>query len=108
MSDQLLAEIQEAIRSHPVVLFTKGTKDMPMCGFSRRTIGIFQEIGRPFETVDVLADPQMRHVLSAHSNWPTIPQVFIGGQFIGGCDIVTEMHEKGELEPLVEAAFEGK
>ena len=108
MSDQLLAEIQDAIKSNPVVLFTKGTKDMPMCGFSRRTIGIFQEIGRPFETVDVLADPQMRHVLSGHSNWPTIPQVFIGGQFIGGCDIVTEMHEKGELEPLVEAAFQGK
>ena len=102
------AQIKTAIASHPVVLFTKGTKDMPMCGFSNRTIGIFKAIGKPFEVVDILPDPQIREVLSAHSNWPTIPQVFIDGQFVGGCDIVTEMHQKGELQPLVEAAFAKK
>ena len=76
-----------------------------MCGFSARTIAIFQELGRPFKAVDILPDPRIRQTLSAYSNWPTIPQVFIKGKFTGGCDIVTEMHQKGELQPLVEAAF---
>ena len=105
MSDEILDQIKKDISSSPIVLFTKGTKEMPMCGFSNRTIAIFKELGRPFETVDILADPRIRQTLSAHSNWPTIPQVFIDGQFIGGCDIVTEMHQKGELAPVVEAAF---
>ena len=107
MADELLDGIKSAIASNKIVLFTKGTKDMPMCGFSARTIAVFKEIGKPFETVDILPDPRMRHVLSEYSSWPTIPQVFIGGQFVGGCDIVTEMHQKGELVPLVEAAFAG-
>jgi monothiol glutaredoxin len=89
------------------VLFAKGTKDQPRCGFSARTIAVFQEIGRPFEVVDILADPAIRQVLSAHSNWPTIPQVYIKGQFIGGCDIVVEMHQEGELKKVVEEAFKG-
>ena len=108
MADPMLEQIQRDIASNPVVLYTKGTREMPMCGFSRRTIGIFEEIGKPFKTVDVLVDPQMRQVLSGYSNWPTIPQVFIGGEFIGGCDIVSEMHQKGELQPLVEKALAAK
>jgi len=78
---------------------------MPMCGFSARTIAIFKELGKPFKTFDILPDPRIRQTLSAYSNWPTIPQVFIQGKFVGGCDIVTEMYQKGELQPLVEAAF---
>ena len=79
-----------------------------MCGFSARTIAVFKELGRPFKTVDILPDPRIRQTLSAFSNWPTIPQVFINGKFVGGCDIVTEMYQKGELKPLVEAAFSKK
>jgi monothiol glutaredoxin len=105
-TDDILDLIKKEIAGHPIVLFTKGTADMPMCGFSARTIAVFKEIGRPFKTIDVLPDPRIRQVLSAHSNWPTIPQVFIAGQFVGGCDIVTEMHQKGELRPIVEKAFQ--
>jgi monothiol glutaredoxin len=105
MAEDLLQWIKKEIDSSPVVLFTKGTADMPMCGFSARTIAVFKEIGRPFKAIDILPDPRIRQVLSSYSNWPTIPQVFIQGKFVGGCDIVTEMHQKGELRPLVEKAF---
>jgi len=108
MSDEMiLADIKKAITDNTIVLFAKGTKDQPRCGFSARTIAVFQEIGRPFEVVDVLADPAIRQVLSAHSNWPTIPQVFIKGQFVGGCDIVVEMYQEGELQKVVDEAFKG-
>jgi len=105
MSADLVDMIKKEIDSNTICLFTKGTTDMPMCGFSARTIAVFKEIGKPFKTVDVLPDPRIRQILSSVSNWPTIPQVFVGGKFIGGCDIVTEMHQKGELKPLVEQAF---
>jgi monothiol glutaredoxin len=104
---EILDMIKKEISGNTITLFTKGTKEMPMCGFSARAIAIFKEIGKPFKTIDVLADPRIRQVLSAHSNWPTIPQVFVAGQFIGGSDIVMEMHQKGELQPLVEKAFGG-
>ena len=105
MSQDIVAMIKKEIDSNTICLFTKGTTDMPMCGFSARTIAVFKELGKPFKTVDVLPDPRIRQVLSSVSNWPTIPQVFVGGKFIGGCDIVMEMHQKGELQPLVEQAF---
>ncbi len=105
MSEEILQHIKDEIEKNEIVLFTKGTESMPMCGFSARTIGIFQELGKPFKTVDILPDPRIRQVLSGVSSWPTVPQVFIKGQFVGGCDIVTEMHQKGELKPLVEEAF---
>lgn len=105
MSADLVEMIKKEIDSNTICLFTKGTTDMPMCGFSARTIAIFKEIGKPFKTVDILPDPRIRQILSSVSSWPTIPQVFVGGKFIGGCDIVTEMHQKGELKPLVEQAF---
>ena len=105
MSADLVEMIKKEIDSNTICLFTKGTTDMPMCGFSARTIAVFKELGKPFKTVDVLPDPRIRQILSSVSNWPTIPQVFVGGKFIGGCDIVTEMHQKGELQPLVEQAF---
>lgn len=105
MSQDIVEMIKKEIDSNTICLFTKGTADMPMCGFSARTIAVFKELGKPFKTVDVLPDPRIRQVLSSVSNWPTVPQVFVAGKFIGGCDIVTEMYQKGELQPLVEQAF---
>jgi monothiol glutaredoxin len=90
--------IQEAISENEVILFMKGTPDQPMCGFSARTVAILQSLGKPFAAVDVLPDPRIRQELSALSNWPTIPQLFIDGELVGGCDIVTEMYQSGELQ----------
>jgi monothiol glutaredoxin len=104
--NEILDMIKKEVADNKIVLFTKGTQEMPMCGFSARAIAVFKELGKPFKTVDVLADPRIRQTLSSYSNWPTTPQVFVGGQFIGGCDIVMEMFEKGELQPLVEKAFQ--
>jgi monothiol glutaredoxin len=89
--------IAEAIEEHRVILFMKGTPEAPACGFSARTVAALQSLDTPFAAVDVLPDPRIRQQLSAISNWPTIPQLFVGGQLIGGCDIVTEMYESGEL-----------
>ncbi len=101
MSDEsatpLREQIQTAIEENPVILFMKGTPEQPMCGFSARTVAILQSVGQPFAAVNVLPDPRIRQELSALSNWPTIPQLFIGGELVGGCDIVTEMYESGEL-----------
>jgi len=89
--------IAEAIGEHRVILFMKGTPEAPACGFSARTVAMLQALDVPFAAVDVLPDPRIRQELSAISNWPTIPQLFAGGELIGGCDIVTEMYEAGEL-----------
>ena len=90
--------IKEAIAEHDVILFMKGTPEAPACGFSARTVAILQSLEVPFAAVDILPDPRIRQELSAISEWPTIPQLFKGGELIGGCDIVTEMYESGELE----------
>jgi monothiol glutaredoxin len=89
--------IQSAISENPVILFMKGVPDAPACGFSARTVGILKTLDQKFAAVDVLPDPRIRQELSALSNWPTIPQLFIDGELVGGCDIVTEMFESGEL-----------
>jgi monothiol glutaredoxin len=89
--------ITEAIAEHKVILFMKGTPEAPACGFSARTVAALQELDVPFAAVDVLPDPRIRQELSAISNWPTIPQLFANGELVGGCDIVTEMYESGEL-----------
>ena len=89
--------IAEAIRDHDVILFMKGTPERPACGFSARTVAMLQQLEAPFAAVDILPDPRIRQELSAISNWPTIPQLFHKGELIGGCDIVTEMYENGEL-----------
>ena len=99
----LREEIQNAISENPVIVFMKGTPDQPMCGFSARTVAILQTVGRPFAAVDVLPDPRIRQELSALSNWPTIPQLFVNGELVGGCDIVTEMYESGELHQTLGA-----
>jgi len=93
--------IDDAIRSNEVILFMKGTPDQPMCGFSARTAGALQALEAPFAAVDVLPDPRIRQELSALSNWPTIPQLFVRGELVGGCDIVMEMFDSGELAGLL-------
>jgi len=97
-SNPLRDEIAGAISENPVILFMKGTPDQPACGFSARTVAILQSVGQPFAAVDVLPDPRIRQELSTLSNWPTIPQLFIDGELVGGCDIVMEMYQSGELQ----------
>ena len=89
--------ISEAISEHKVILFMKGTPEAPACGFSARTVAALQSLDAPFAAVDILPDPRIRQELSAISNWPTIPQLFVNGELLGGCDIVMEMYESGEL-----------
>ena len=96
--------IAEAIRDHEVILFMKGTPERPACGFSARTVAALEATGAPFAAVDILPDPRIRAELSALSNWPTIPQLFVRGELVGGCDIVTEMYESGELHQLLGVA----
>ena len=97
-TNEMREAIASAIAEHDVILFMKGTPEAPACGFSARTIAALQDVGVPFAAVDVLPDPRIRVELSALSEWPTIPQLFAHGELIGGCDIVCEMHESGELE----------
>ena len=101
MSQEFFDRVKKDITAHEILLFVKGTKEMPQCGFSAKVIEIFKQIGQPFETRDILADPELRSGMKEFSKWPTFPQVYVHGQFVGGCDIVTEMHQKGELEKLV-------
>ena len=101
MSNPVIEKIEKEIQSHKVVLFVKGTPQAPQCGFSAATMELFKKIGAKFHSVDVIANPEIRAALPEYSKWPTFPQVFIGGKLIGGCDIVHEMHENGELEPLL-------
>ncbi len=102
---EIREQIEQAIQQHPVLLFTKGSRLFPQCGFSAAVIQVFEELGQPFECVDVLADPAIRPALCAISDWPTTPQIFLGGQFVGGGDIVRELHARGELAPLVQAVL---
>lgn len=98
MSDnEIRSLIAQAIEENETILFMKGSPDAPACGFSARTVGMLQQLETPFAAVDILPDPRIRQELSAISNWPTIPQLFHKGELIGGCDIVTEMYENGEL-----------
>ena len=105
MADDVMQEIADEIRKNKVMIYMKGNPTFPQCGFSAATIEIFQDIGKPFATVDVLSDPAKRDAIKRYSNWPTIPQVYVDGKFIGGCDIVRELHATGELERILDAAF---
>ena len=96
-SNPIRDAISEAIGEHDVILFMKGTPEQPRCGFSARTVAALDSLGASFAAVDILPDPRIRQELSAISNWPTIPQLFVKGELVGGCDIVTEMYESGEL-----------
>jgi monothiol glutaredoxin len=101
MTDSAHARIQELVSSNDVVLFMKGTPLFPQCGFSSRAIAILERIGVPFETVDVLQDQEIRQGIKSFSDWPTIPQLYVKGEFLGGSDIMMEMYEAGELKQLL-------
>ncbi|SAM00256.1 hypothetical protein [Absidia glauca] len=104
LSDALRSKLDADIKSKPVVLFMKGTADAPMCGFSRAAVQIMQVQGVDFndvQTFNVLADDDLRQGIKEYSEWPTIPQVYINGEFVGGCDILLNMHQSGDLEDLL-------
>jgi monothiol glutaredoxin len=96
--------IQSLIEHNKVLLFMKGSRTIPMCGFSAAVIQVLDRVNVPYETVDVLEDPEIREGVKSFSNWPTIPQLYVDGKFLGGCDIVRDMDAKGELAPLLRAA----
>ncbi|HMM66937.1 MAG TPA: Grx4 family monothiol glutaredoxin [Dokdonella sp.] len=98
---EIIERIKSTVQSAPIVLFMKGTPQYPMCGFSSRTVKALSSFGVPFVAVNVLEDPEVRANLPRYSNWPTFPQLFIGGELIGGCDIALELYESGELERMV-------
>jgi monothiol glutaredoxin len=100
-NDEIRAFLQKAIDENRVMLFMKGTPDAPACGFSARTAAALGALGVGYSALDILPDPRIRQELSAISNWPTIPQLFVDGKLVGGCDIVTEMYETGELAELL-------
>jgi monothiol glutaredoxin len=97
------SRIDQIVKSNDVVLFMKGTSLFPQCGFSSRAVAILDHLGVPFETVDVLQDQEIRQGIKAYSDWPTIPQLYVHGEFVGGSDIMMEMFENGELKQLVTA-----
>ena len=96
-------QISDLVSKTRIVLFMKGTRQMPQCGFSAQVVKILDELQPSYETVDVLRSPEIRDGIKAFSEWPTIPQLYIDGQFVGGCDIVREMHASGELQELIRA-----
>ncbi|MBC7153335.1 MAG: Grx4 family monothiol glutaredoxin [Rhodobacteraceae bacterium] len=96
--------IKETVTANDVVLFMKGTKSMPQCGFSSRVAGVLNFMGVDFADVNVLADEEIRQGIKDYSDWPTIPQLYVKGEFVGGCDIITEMTLSGELDQLFEAS----
>ena len=101
-SNPAFETIQASIDANPVMLFMKGTAQFPQCGFSARVVQILSHVGVPFATANVLEDPGLRDGIKQFSNWPTIPQLYVKGEFVGGCDIVTEMFQSGELQTLLE------
>ena len=101
MTDDSHARIDEVVKNNPVVLFMKGSPLFPQCGFSSRAVAILQHLTADFESVDVLQDQGIRQGIKAYSDWPTIPQLYVGGEFVGGSDIMMEMYESGELADLL-------
>jgi monothiol glutaredoxin len=101
---EVTERIQSAIASNRICIFMKGNRNFPMCGFSAATVQVFEHLGVPYGTVDVLSDPELREEIKSYSNWPTIPQVYVDGKFVGGCDVIREMYETGDLQELVKSA----
>lgn len=106
--DSIKKEIEKEVSEHKILIYGKGTKGMPRCGFTLETIQFFAKYNYPFEVLDVLERPEKRAVLSELTNWPTLPKVFINGEFYGDTDILDEMEKKGEVKPLLDKAFNGK
>ena len=105
MMENTLDRIKSEIGKNKVIVFMKGTPEAPLCGFSAATVEIFKSFPYPFKGVDILAHPDIRETLPEYSNWPTFPQVFIDGKLVGGCDIMHELRDSGELETLLKDAF---
>ncbi len=105
MARDIMQEIRDEIAANKIIIYMKGTPNFPMCGFSAATIECLLDEGYPFMHVNILEDEEKREAIKAFSNWPTIPQVYINGQFVGGCDIVRELHGSGELHRLMKDAF---
>jgi len=105
MTPETKEKIDNLLQQNKIMVFMKGNKLMPQCGFSNNVVQILNTLGVPFETIDVLSDPEVRQGIKEYSNWPTIPQVYIDGQFVGGSDILIELYQKGELQQMVEVAL---
>ena len=103
MSQDIFEKIKQQVEQDRVVLYMKGTPALPQCGFSQVTAEILRRLGVKFQTYDVLKDPALREGIKQYANWPTIPQLYVDGEFVGGCDIVRSMYESGELQKLVES-----
>lgn len=106
MTEDIATAIKEQIANNPILLYMKGSPHAPQCGFSARTVQCLMECNQRFSYVDILSNPAIRQTLPAIANWPTFPQLYVNGELIGGCDIVSEMHAQGELQPLLESATE--
>ncbi|OQW93308.1 MAG: monothiol glutaredoxin, Grx4 family [Beggiatoa sp. IS2] len=104
----VLERIKEQVESHPIVIYMKGTPQLPQCGFSSRAVQALQACGIEFSYVNVLADPEIFYNLPRYANWPTFPQIYVNGELVGGCDITLELSRKGELKPLLEEAINKK
>ena len=96
--------IKDQLDNNPVLLYMKGTPDFPQCGFSGQTVAALKAVGKPFAYVNILEDPEIREGLKAYSNWPTFPQLYVNGELLGGCDIVVEMYQSGELKEALDSA----
>ena len=103
MAEDVLAKIDEKVKKNKVMLYMKGNPDFPQCGFSARVVQVLSHMGVKFKGIDVLQDPELRQGVKEFSNWPTIPQLYVKGEFVGGCDIVTEMFQSGELKALFDS-----
>lgn len=98
--EDLKKKIEELVKTNKLVIFMKGTPEAPRCGFSNQAVQVLKTLNQPIKAVDVLSDDPLWGALEEYTQWPTVPQIFIGGEFVGGCDIVTELHERGELQKL--------
>jgi len=105
MSPETQQQINDLIQQNKIMVFMKGNKLMPQCGFSNNVVQILNILGVPYETFDILADYEMRQGIKEYSSWPTIPQVYINGEFVGGSDVMIELYQKGELQQMVEVAL---
>ena len=105
MTPEVKSRIDELVNSNKVLVFMKGSKLMPQCGFSNNVVQIMNTLGVPYKTVDVLDDPEIRQGIKEYSSWPTIPQIYLNGEFVGGSDIAIELYQSGELQQMVEVAL---
>ena len=101
MNEDLKSRIEKDVKNNKIMLYMKGTPDAPQCGFSAQAVGILKNHGVKFQSFDVLSDDEIRNGIKEYANWPTIPQLYVNGEFIGGCDIITEMHNNGDLTELL-------